>query len=165
VNYTLPETRSLITRTARAADDLVPPFKEALLAIDPKWDDAAVWQAMRSSSPYTADFYMVRWITNAAEDGSIGACPRTGDLCLSLRQDLHPVGPHHVHLPAAGFPVAHLLATLPMAKANLLMILVLLPFWTSLLVRTTSWIVLLQGRGSSTTCSSGSGMIDRTRGG
>jgi putative spermidine/putrescine transport system permease protein len=45
------------------------------------------------------------------------------------------------------FPVAHLLATLPMAKSNLLMILVLLPFWTSLLVRTTSWIVLLQGQG------------------
>jgi putative spermidine/putrescine transport system permease protein len=45
------------------------------------------------------------------------------------------------------FPVAHLLTTLPMAKANLLMILVLLPFWTSLLVRTTSWIVLLQGQG------------------
>jgi len=46
-----------------------------------------------------------------------------------------------------GFPVAHLLATLPMAKANLLMILVLLPFWTSLLVRTAAWMVLLQGQG------------------
>lgn len=45
------------------------------------------------------------------------------------------------------FPVAHLLATLPMAKSNLLMILVLLPFWTSLLVRTTSWIVLLGNEG------------------
>jgi putative spermidine/putrescine transport system permease protein len=45
------------------------------------------------------------------------------------------------------FPVAHLLATLPMRYSNLLMILVLLPFWTSLLVRTTSWIVLLQGQG------------------
>ena len=43
--------------------------------------------------------------------------------------------------------MAHLLATLPMAKSNLLMILVLLPFWTSLLVRTTSWIVLLQEQG------------------
>jgi putative spermidine/putrescine transport system permease protein len=46
-----------------------------------------------------------------------------------------------------GFPVAHLLATLPLRWSNLLMILVLLPFWTSLLVRTTSWIVLLQGQG------------------
>jgi putative spermidine/putrescine transport system permease protein len=46
-----------------------------------------------------------------------------------------------------GFPIAHLLATLPMRKSNLLMILVLLPFWTSLLVRTTSWMVLLQQQG------------------
>ncbi len=45
------------------------------------------------------------------------------------------------------FPIAHLLATLPMAKSSLLMILVLLPFWTSLLVRTTSWIALLQEQG------------------
>jgi len=45
------------------------------------------------------------------------------------------------------FPVAHLLAVLPMAKSSLLMILVLLPFWTSLLVRTTSWIALLQEQG------------------
>ncbi|MFN4130622.1 MAG: ABC transporter permease, partial [Paracoccaceae bacterium] len=46
-----------------------------------------------------------------------------------------------------GFPIAHLLATLPMKWSNLLMILVLLPFWTSLLVRTTSWMVLLQQQG------------------
>ena len=46
-----------------------------------------------------------------------------------------------------GFPVAHLLAILPMRYSSLLMILVLLPFWTSLLVRTTSWMVLLQGQG------------------
>jgi putative spermidine/putrescine transport system permease protein len=45
------------------------------------------------------------------------------------------------------FPVAHLLATLPLRYSNLLMIFVLLPFWTSLLVRTTSWIVLLQSQG------------------
>jgi len=46
-----------------------------------------------------------------------------------------------------GFPIAYLLANLPMRYSNLLMILVLLPFWTSLLVRTTSWIVLLQTQG------------------
>ena len=34
-----------------------------------------------------------------------------------------------------------------MRKSNLLMILVLLPFWTSLLVRTTAWMVLLQQQG------------------
>ncbi|MEO1018392.1 MAG: ABC transporter permease, partial [Pseudomonadota bacterium] len=46
-----------------------------------------------------------------------------------------------------GYPVAYLLATLPMRTSNLLMILVLLPFWTSLLVRTSAWIVLLQQQG------------------
>jgi len=46
-----------------------------------------------------------------------------------------------------GFPIAYLLATLGLRTSNLLMILVLLPFWTSLLVRTTTWIVLLQKHG------------------
>ena len=47
-----------------------------------------------------------------------------------------------------GYPIAHLLATLPMKYSNLLMICVLLPFWTSLLVRTASWMILLQQQGS-----------------
>ena len=45
------------------------------------------------------------------------------------------------------YPIAYLMATLPVRYSNLLIILVLLPFWTSLLVRTTSWIVLLQTEG------------------
>jgi putative spermidine/putrescine transport system permease protein len=48
---------------------------------------------------------------------------------------------------ALGYPVAYLLSTLPVRISNLLMICVLLPFWTSLLVRLTSWIVLLQNQG------------------
>ena len=46
-----------------------------------------------------------------------------------------------------GYPIAHLLATIPMKYSNLLMICVLLPFWTSLLVRTASWMILLQQQG------------------
>jgi putative spermidine/putrescine transport system permease protein len=46
-----------------------------------------------------------------------------------------------------GYPVAYLLANLPLRSSNLLMILVLLPFWTSLLVRTTAWVVVLQTQG------------------
>ena len=45
------------------------------------------------------------------------------------------------------YPIAHLMAVLPLRRSNLLMILVLLPFWTSLLVRTTSCMVLLQEQG------------------
>jgi len=46
-----------------------------------------------------------------------------------------------------GYPVAYMLSTLPTRTSNLLLILVLLPFWTSLLVRTTAWIAILQSQG------------------
>ena len=149
VNYTLPETRSLITKTARNADDLTPPYKEAFLAIDDRWDDAAVWQAMRSSSSaFTADFYLAALDFERAEDGSIQRVDEKGRIYVYLFVKTFLISALiTVICLLLAFPVAHLLATLPMAKANLLMILVLLPFWTSLLVRTTSWIVLLQGEG------------------
>jgi putative spermidine/putrescine transport system permease protein len=47
----------------------------------------------------------------------------------------------------AGYPVAYLLSKLPPRKSNLLMIFVMLPFWTSLLVRSYAWMVLLQREG------------------
>ena len=46
-----------------------------------------------------------------------------------------------------GYPLAYLIAHAPPRRAALLLVGVLLPFWTSLLVRTTSWIVLLQTQG------------------
>lgn len=46
-----------------------------------------------------------------------------------------------------GYPLAYLLAMLPSRLAGLLMLAVLLPFWTSLLVRTYAWLVLLQKKG------------------
>ena len=46
-----------------------------------------------------------------------------------------------------GYPLAYVLSQLPRRAANLCMIAVLLPFWTSLLVRTYAWLVLLQRQG------------------
>ncbi len=46
-----------------------------------------------------------------------------------------------------GYPLAYFLSELPKRTANLCMIAVLLPLWTSLLVRTYAWLVLLQRRG------------------
>jgi putative spermidine/putrescine transport system permease protein len=45
------------------------------------------------------------------------------------------------------YPVSYLLATLPMRISNLLMICVLMPFWTSLLVRIVAWMIMLQQEG------------------
>ena len=46
-----------------------------------------------------------------------------------------------------GYPVAFMLAHAPEKLANILLIFILVPFWTSLLVRTTAWFVLLQDNG------------------
>jgi putative spermidine/putrescine transport system permease protein len=149
INYNVSGTRSLFTSTARGADDLQPPFKEALLAEDAGWGDPMLWQAMRSAStPRTADFYLVATDLERAADGSIQRVNENKQIYVYLFVKTFILsGVITVLCLLLAFPVAHLLATLPMAKSNLLMIFVLLPFWTSLLVRTTSWIVLLQGQG------------------
>ena len=46
-----------------------------------------------------------------------------------------------------GYPLAYFLAQLPQRMAAIFMLTVLLPFWTSLLVRTYAWLVLLQKKG------------------
>lgn len=46
-----------------------------------------------------------------------------------------------------GYPLAYFLAILPQRMAGFFMLAVLLPFWTSLLVRTYAWLVLLQRNG------------------
>jgi putative spermidine/putrescine transport system permease protein/spermidine/putrescine transport system permease protein len=46
-----------------------------------------------------------------------------------------------------GYPLAYFLAILPSRLAGFFMLAVLLPFWTSLLVRTYAWLVLLQKNG------------------
>ncbi len=48
---------------------------------------------------------------------------------------------------ALGYPLAYFLAHLPPRWAGIFMLTVLLPFWTSLLVRTYAWLVLLQKKG------------------
>jgi putative spermidine/putrescine transport system permease protein len=48
---------------------------------------------------------------------------------------------------ALAYPLAYWLARLPVARANLLLILVLVPFWTSILVRSYAWMALLERHG------------------
>src|SRR5438045_7740485 len=60
-----------------------------------------------------------------------------------------------------GYPLAYWLSTLSARKANVLMILVLVPFWTSILVRVAAWIVLLQSAGLVNRSLMGLGLIEQ----
>lgn len=150
INYDVPGTRSLFTSGGRKAKKgLEPPYRDAVLALDAAWGDPRLWSAMReAATPYTGNFYLSALDRTRDSDGKIVQTDEHKQIYITLFKrtlwlSLLITGLTFV----LGFPIAHLLATLPMRKSNLLMILVLLPFWTSLLVRTTSWIVLLQQQG------------------
>lgn len=149
VNYELSGARSLFTSTGRRASQLEAPFSESLPAVNPIWASDALWSSMRNvSNPYTLNFYLAAIDLTRNIDGEIVAADAERQVYVSLFWRTLVLSLLITGLCLLlGFPVAHLLATLPVRYSNLLMILVLLPFWTSLLVRTTAWIAILQGQG------------------
>ncbi|MDO9637705.1 MAG: ABC transporter permease [Pseudotabrizicola sp.] len=149
VNYEMSGTRSLFTSTARGAARFEPPYREALLEADAKWADLNLWGTMRQvSDAYSANFFLAALDMTRDVNGKIVPMPEDRQIYVSLFvKTFLLAGLITFTCFLLGFPIAHLLATLPMKWSNLLMILVLLPFWTSLLVRTTSWMVLLQQQG------------------
>jgi putative spermidine/putrescine transport system permease protein len=148
INYSVPGTISLFKKGAREAKDLTPPFKESLVAVDADWAKPALWRGMASASNvYTAEFYKVASDLKLNDDGWARGEDNERIYLYLFGKTFLISAIITVLCLLLAFPVAHLLATLPMAKSSLLMIMVLLPFWTSLLVRTTSWIALLQEQG------------------
>lgn len=148
VNYSVPGTISLFKKGAREAAGLQPPFKEALLALDADWGKAALWRGMQSASHvYTPEFYLVASDMKLTDDGWARGGEKERIYLYLFGKTFLVSAIITIACLLLAFPVSHLLATLPMSKSSLLMILVLLPFWTSLLVRTTSWIALLQEQG------------------
>jgi len=61
---------------------------------------------------------------------------------------------------ALGYPLAYLTAQMRPRVASLVMLCVLFPFWTSLLVRTYAWLVILQRKGIVNTWLENLGLID-----
>jgi putative spermidine/putrescine transport system permease protein len=149
LNYEISGIRSKVIATARKVEKLdTGPFREAVIAIDAVWAEPETWAAIRrNDSPFTS-YYVLAALD--LRQGSDGIHRISDDRAIYVAVFLRTfwIG---LQVTAwtllLGFPVAYLLASLPARQANLLMIFVLLPFWTSLLVRTTAWFVLLLDSG------------------
>ena len=152
LNYEKSGIASLFKKTARKAKkwdiENDGPFKEKLIKVHKGWGELEVWQTIKTHSPtYTSGYFLnavdMRKTVQGAEwqpeDKTILIKLFQRTLVMSLIITFSCI--------ILGYPVAWLLANLPMRQANLLMILVLLPFWTSLLVRTSAWKVMLQQQG------------------
>ena len=152
LNYEKSGIASLFKKTARKAKkwdiETDGPFKEKLIKVHKGWGEVEVWQTIKTHSPaYTSGYFLnavdMRKTAQGAdwqpEDKTILIKLFQRTLIMSLIITFSCI--------ILGYPVAWLLANLPMRQANLLMILVLLPFWTSLLVMTSAWKVMLQQQG------------------
>lgn len=149
VNRELSGTRSLFTSSARSAAKMKAPFKEALIAKKKKWGDIETWQAMKIASKSFTGAYLASAVDLKVEaDGSVVRKDEDRRINLQLFGRTLQISVIVTILGVIlGYPIAFLLSTLSVRTSNLLLILVLLPFWTSLLVRTTAWIAVLQGQG------------------
>lgn len=123
-------------------------YREAFLAMDDGWGAVGNWETIKAySPPYTAGYFL-----NAVdlEKGPTGIEVRPPEERIYLKLFFRTMWMSlfiTLCCLVVGYPVAWLLANLRASTANVLMILVLLPFWTSLLVRTSAWKVLLQQQG------------------
>ncbi|MDX1709763.1 MAG: ABC transporter permease [Rhodovibrionaceae bacterium] len=124
-------------------------WKATLIDIDDDWAEQGTWQVIKRESGWlTASYYLAAIDMRYNEEGEIVSQPTYQQIYIKLFWRTLWISALITGLTVLlGFPIAYLMATLPARTSNLLMILVLLPFWTSLLVRTTTWIVMLQTEG------------------
>ena len=149
LNYEVTGFSSLFRKTNRRAKNLAAPYTDAFIEAHRDWGELDTWRVLkRESDRYTLSYYL------ASMDYSYTPTGETVKNAANNRIYVHLFGRTlwislliTLLCLLLAYPIAYLLSTLPVKTSNLLMILVLLPFWTSLLVRTSAWIALLQKEG------------------
>ena len=136
-------------QTAAPATEAETPCRDLMVGLDDAWSEITTWLAIRRAGErYTARHYLHAMDLDRGLEGEIVPQPPEMRIYVPLltRTFIVSLGITALCL-LLGYPIAYFIAQAPPGRANLLLLLVLVPFWTSLLVRTTSWIVLLQSQG------------------
>ena len=155
MNYSKSGWKSLIKKTSRQIkkavkkDELPDNYKEFLITTNERWADPTFWYAMGQMLDTTTPIYYWNALDRTYDqDQNVVMQDENRRIYIKTWIKTLKISVYvTIFCLILGFPVAHLLANLPLRYSNLLMIFVLLPFWTSLLVRTTAWIVMLQQNG------------------
>ena len=148
-NYEKSGMSSLFRKTGRNLQKMEQNnYKEQFIKGDKKWGDIEVWELIqRFGSHYTAGYFLSALDAKTTSEG-IEFKPEGERIYLFLLwRTLFLSITITLSCILLGYPISYLLANIRLRTSNVLMILVLLPFWTSLLVRTSAWKVLLQQEG------------------
>src|SRR5690242_8368073 len=150
LNYDVTGYRSLLFATARALPDTPEgSLRDAFVAIDPKWSELETWGAIRRAGGPVTDFFLLAAVDLKRDASGSIASEKDDEVVfrMILGRTLWIAGMVTVICLLMGYPTAWYLSRQVDRKAAILLFLVLLPFWTSLLVRTVAWVVLLQREG------------------
>ena len=150
MNYEVSGARSTFLKAGRIVDKTEQgPWKPLFIASDPLWSSTDFWATLkRAGQPFTSYYLLTSVDLRIDASGSLARVIPDQAIFLDVFIRTLWIAFLVTALTLVlGYPIAHLMAILPDKTANLLMILVLLPFTTSLLVKTTSWVVLLQSNG------------------
>lgn len=168
LNNDVPGARSLVMGTYRALSsyDLSQPaeqLRDRMVATDARWGELPYWQAIaKNSGRWTPDYLLTAVDLHRDAEGHIGAVePEKAVFSKILLRTFEISAVVTVICLLLAYPLAYWLSILPDRKANVLMILVLVPFWTSILVRVAAWIVLLQREGLVNSALVGMGLIEQ----
>ncbi|MGG5809878.1 ABC transporter permease [Falsiroseomonas sp. CW058] len=148
LNAELPGMRSLLTLTARRVagegED-----RARILAAGEAWSTPAPWAAIRRAGGPVTDLNLLAAL-DLRRDAAGGIAPvPEGERVFRavLARTLWISAMATALCLLLGYPLAWLIATAPARAVPWLLGAVLLPFWTSLIVRTAAWMVLLQKEG------------------
>ena len=150
LNYEASGMSSLFRSSGRKAKRIKEgPYKPALIKVHKAWGDIETWKLIKQfSSKYTDGYFLAAVDAKRKADGDLTQVDEESRIYLHLFWRTLKLSLFITLMTLIlGFPVAYLMAILPTKSSNMLLIFVLLPFWTSLLVRTTAWIALLQQQG------------------
>ena len=160
LNYNASGFRSMLFKTGTKLERAIekegeeavlqgPEMLERFIDIDKRWGERRYWSIIRQASPPHTAWYLLRSVDRDYDENA-DIIPISEDQAIHVEVLWRTIVISAVVTLLClllGFPIAYLLGTLPTKQSNLLILLLLLPFWTSLLVRTTAWLVLLQNEG------------------
>lgn len=150
LNYESAGMRSRIMSVTRHLNrfgdgPLAPQFAE----LDPAWASPDLWAIIKRNASPVTPYYLLTAVDLAQNaEGGIERVAQDQAVFLDiLGRTLWIAGLVTAATLVLGFPTAYVISLAPSRIAGFLILLVLLPLWTSLLVRTTAWVVLLQTDG------------------
>ena len=152
MNYAKSGWKSMIKKSKRKFKKIgedEAPFKEKMIKVDKKWGNPEYWLALGVMvDPTTYEYYLNSFDKKYDSEKNIIDQPEERRIYVKTWIKTFKVSILvTLFCLILGYPISYLLATLPLKYSNLLMICVLLPFWTSLLVRIVVWMVILQQKG------------------